>query len=175
MAARHFSIVMGLIAAAGLTATFALPTITHAGVVDGAKTVDDLMIYLGVVPAATVRGHPKTHDEAKMHGGAPASEHSMHVVAAVFDNSSGARITEANVSAHITEPGGLQRTVRLEPMVVAGALTYGGFAKFQRGIRYRIGIKVDRPAHMAASKNPQVSDRMHRVPVATAHFAYTHD
>jgi hypothetical protein len=60
-------------------------------------------------------------------------------------------------------------------MVVAGALTYGGGTKFQHGISYRIGIRVDRPAHMAASKTPQVPSQMHHVPVATAHFTYTHD
>jgi hypothetical protein len=81
---RTFSIVMRLIAAAGLATTLAVPSKAHAGVVNGAKTVDDVMIYLGVVPAATVRGHSKTRDEAIMHGGAPTSEHTMHIVAAVF-------------------------------------------------------------------------------------------
>lgn len=175
MASKTFSAVFGLVAAAGLTAALAVPAKTSAGVVEGAKAASDLMIYLGVVPAATVRGHPKGHSEAQMHGGPPASDHSMHIVAAVFDRSSGARITKANVSAHITEPGGLQRRVPLEPMTVAGALTYGGFAKFQRGINYRIGIKVDRPAHMEPPKPPQVQGRMHRVQAVTAHFSYTHD
>src|SRR3546814_474287 len=40
-----------------------------AGVVDGVQTVDDLVIYLGVVPAAVTRGHARQHPERTMHGG----------------------------------------------------------------------------------------------------------
>ena len=175
MISKHIRSAIALVAAAGMFAAVMAPTNSHAGVVDGVRTADGLMMYLGVVPAATVRGHAKSHPEARMHGGVPAGSQSMHIVAAVFDEASGARITDAKVRAHITEPGGLQRTIRLEPMTVAGALTFGGFTTFQRGIKYRIGIEVERPPHMQSSPSKNTPPRMPRVPAVTAHFTYTHD
>jgi hypothetical protein len=35
------------------------------------KTVAGLAVYLGVVPAAIVKGHPSGHAEQTMHGGMP--------------------------------------------------------------------------------------------------------
>lgn len=164
-----------VLAAIGLAGLMIAPVAGHAGVVDGVQTADGLTIYLGVVPAALVRGHPTGHPEAQMHGGAPGSSHSMHIVAAVFDRKSGARITKANVVAHILEPGGIQRSVRLQPMTVAGALTFGGYTSFARGIDYRIGIRVDRPPHMQPSQQVHVPHQMHRAASVTVHFNYTHD
>ncbi|WP_447954078.1 hypothetical protein [Sphingopyxis chilensis] len=164
-----------LLTAIGVVGLLFAPATGNAGVVDGVQTADGLTIYLGVVPAALVRGHPPDHPEAQMHGGAPGSSHSMHIVAAVFDRGSGARITKANVVAHILEPGGIQRSVRLQPMTVAGALTFGGYTTFARGIDYRIGIRVDRPPHMPPSQQAHVPHAMHRVASVTAHFTYTHD
>lgn len=151
------------------------PTASVAGVVDGFKSSGDVAVYLGVVPAATVRGHPAGHPESSMHGGAPTSVHSVHIVAAVFEKASGRRTTNAKVTAHITEPGGFQRVVRLEPMTVAGALTYGGFTSFSRGNDYQIGIKMDWPPHMEAPQSPSTPPRMHRVRSVTVHFDYAHD
>lgn len=162
-------------ALAGLAGVLFAPATSSAGVVDGVQTADGLTIYLGVVPAAVVRGHPTGHPEAQMHGGAPGGSHSMHIVAAVFDKASGARITRADVVAHILEPGGIQRSVRLQPMTVAGALTFGGYTSFARGIDYRIGIRVQRPPHMPPQPMQHLPHPMHRVASVTAHFTYTHD
>ena len=164
-----------VIALAGILGMLFAPTAGTAGVVDGVQTAGGLTIYLGVVPAAMVWGHPSGHPEAKMHGGAPASSHSMHIVAAIFNKTSGARISKANVTAHIVEPGGIQRSVRLQPMTVAGALTFGGYTTFARRIDYRIGIKVERPPHMPPSSSNQIPHSMHRIAPVTAHFTYTHD
>lgn len=55
------------------------------------RIVDDLAVYLGVLPAAIVRGHPKAHPETSMHDGAPGGAyHQYHVVVALFDARSGA-------------------------------------------------------------------------------------
>lgn len=165
----------GVLAAIGLAGFLITPVAGHAGVVDGVQTADGLTIYLGVVPAAVVRGHPTDHPEAQMHGGAPRGSHNMHVVAAVFDRASGARITKATVTAHILEPGGIQRSIRLRPMTVAGALTFGGYTTFACGIDYRIGIRIDRPPHMQPQQQVHIPHTMHRTASVTAHFNYTHD
>lgn len=175
MIMKRSRLALALLGAVGLFGAAMTPVVSNAGVVEGVKTAGGLMMYLGVVPASTVRGHAKSHPEANMHGGVPSGSHDMHIVVAVFDKASGERITDAQVKAHISEPGGLQRTVRLESMTVAGALTYGGFTSFQRGIRYQIGIEVARPPHMQGSGSPNTRPKMHRSPAVTAHFTYTHD
>ena len=172
---RYRSFWRQALAAVGLAGMLFAPVTANAGVIDGSQSAGGLTVYLGVVPAAVVKGHPTGHPEAEMHGGTPASSHSMHITAAVFEKASGARIRDANVTAHILEPGGIQRSVRLQPMTVAGALTFGGYTTFARGINYRIGIVVDRPPHMLPSQSKQAPHAMHRKPPVTVHFTYTHD
>jgi len=76
------------IAALTASAAFAADSATH-------KVVHGVAIYLGVLPAEMVLGHPKSHSEAEMHGGVPAGQHQQHVVVALFDqaaeNASAAR------------------------------------------------------------------------------------
>ena len=65
----------GLAARAAMTLAALLPVpilpqqAASAGVVNGVQIVDDLTIYLGVVPAAVTRGHAPQHPERSMHGG----------------------------------------------------------------------------------------------------------
>ncbi len=56
------------------------------------QVVDGVAIYLGVMPAQIVQGHPKEHPEVGMHGGAPTRGDRVHVVVALFDNATGGRI-----------------------------------------------------------------------------------
>ena len=77
-------------------ATMALLT-TVAGYAqsDGlSQTVNDVTIYLGVMPSEIVRGHP----ESSLHG-SPKGSDLRHVVVALFDAKTTDRITDAKVSA----------------------------------------------------------------------------
>lgn len=170
MIVKRSRLALALLGAVVLFGATMTPGVSNAGIVEGVKTASGLMMYLGVVPAATVSGHAKSHPEANMHSGVPSGSHDMHIVVAVFDKASGERIADAPVKAYISETGGLQRTVRLEPMTVAGALTYGGFTSSLRGIRYQTGIEVARPLHMQGSGSPIIPPRIHRSPAETAHF-----
>lgn len=147
-----------MIALAGFVGILFAPATSNAGVVDGVQTADGLTINLGVVPAPPVaQAHPQ------MHGGSPGrSIHNMHLVVAIFEKASGARVTNATVWAHIFEQGGRQWKVPLRAMTVNGALTYGGYTSFPSDFDYRIGIIVERP--VPKRRNP-----------VTAHFTWTHD
>lgn len=154
----------------GVTLLFAAPA-SGSGVTDGVKTVGDLTIYLGVVPAAIVRGHAREHVETQMHGGVPKGGHDVHLVVALFNKSSGARVTNATVVATIIEPvgrHGKQWSVRLDPMTINGALTYGGYTRFEDVADYRISVQIERPQ---GARNPLA------VPIrpVTVYFDYTHD
>lgn len=104
------------------------------------QTVAGVAIYFGIVPAGLVRGHPPEHPEGKMHGGVPAGEN--HIMVALFDDKTGKRIVRADVTASITE---LQAEKKLEPMVIAGAATYGNYFNMPGPGPYRIDIYIHLP------------------------------
>lgn len=107
------------------------------------QIVDGIAIYFGVVPAELVRGHPREHPESEMHGGIAAGE--SHLMVALFDEKTGERIVRAKVAATITgSDGKIEKP--LEPMVVAGAATYGNYVYLAGQGPYRIDLEVRLPA-----------------------------
>ena len=149
---------------AALAASFVLSSPSRAGVVDGVRTVDDLVIYLGVVPASVTRGHPAEHPESTMHGGvARATAHDIHLVVAVFRKGNGQRVTNAVVTARVQASGSGPRTVRLEPMTINRSLTYGGYVTLGGFEDATITIDVTRP-----NLSPAIRTK-------TARFDYVHD
>ena len=60
--------------------------------------MDGMTIYLGVLPAELVRGHPtQLGDPKAMHGGTLSYQASHHIVVALFDARTAARITDARI------------------------------------------------------------------------------
>lgn len=113
---------------------------------DGYQTSDGLAVYLGIVPAAVVRGHPASHPERSMHGGAGSARHQQHVVVAVFDAATGERVENARVSATIAGLGDVGRqTVEFEPMTIANTVTYGAFSTLPGNDRYQIELDISVP------------------------------
>jgi hypothetical protein len=114
------------------------------------RTVDGVAVYLGLMPAAIVRGHPSGHPERTMHGGPPAhagppaATHDYHLVAALFDAATGARISDALVSARIAGLGLGGNWTRLEPMQIADTITYGAFVTLPGADRYTIRLEIQR-------------------------------
>jgi len=107
------------------------------------QVVDGVAIYFGLVPAELVRGHPPGHPESGMHGGVPAGEN--HIMIALFDDKTGERITRAGVTATITGPGNFRAEKKLEPMVIAGATTYGNYFNMLGPGPYRIDLAIRLP------------------------------
>ena len=109
------------------------------------KIVNGVAIYLGVVPSEMILGHPKLHTEAEMHGGVPVGGHQRHVLVALFDNATGKRITNAEVKANVFEIGlsGVQK--KLEPMLIAGTISYGNYFNMAGANPYRIVVQIRLP------------------------------
>jgi len=121
----------------------------------GYKTAGGLAVYLGVLPAAMVQGH-QGHPEATMHGGVPRGRHAFHVLAAVFDAAGGERIADAEVEARVTPRRLVGVTRTLEPMDIAGAVTYGNYFTMDSADPYRIELQIttagaDRPVKLEFS------------------------
>jgi len=109
------------------------------------KTVDWVAVYLGVVPAEIVKGHPRGHPEQTMHSGVPIGPHQYHVLAAIFDSASGARISDATVTAQISGLGLSGARQKLEPMEISGTITYGGYFNLPGRDLYTVRLTIERP------------------------------
>lgn len=128
------------------------PAAAQVAPAEGMRQVGGLVVYLGVMPAAVVQGHPPGHPESTMHGGTPTGRHIYHLVVAVFEAASGARVTDAEVAATVSGLGHLGQTrMPLEPMTVAEALSYGGFVALPGSDLYRITVEIRRPGATGTS------------------------
>lgn len=107
--------------------------------------VDGVTIYYAVLPAEMLRNYPPGSQEGRMHGGVPSGRHVHHLQIALFDATTGARITDASVVATVTETGlgGVERA--LEPFQIGEALTYGGYFQFDTRDLYEIRVRATLP------------------------------
>jgi hypothetical protein len=104
------------------------------------QIVDGVAVYFGMMPAELVRGHPQEHPEGQMHGGTPVGEN--HIMVALFEDKTGKRITRAEVTATITGPGNFKAEKKLEPMIIAGAASYGNYFNMPGPGPYRIALRI---------------------------------
>ncbi|WP_275098039.1 hypothetical protein [Sedimenticola hydrogenitrophicus] len=114
------------------------------------QVVDGVTIYLGVMPAQIVQGHAREHEESKMHGGVSAGRYRNHLVVALFDNATGRRIEDAQVTAAVSELGMRLERKTLEPMRIADTTTYGNYFSMPSTGIYRIQLRLRRPGQARA-------------------------
>lgn len=81
------------------------------------KVVDGAVVYLGVVPTHIVHDQPGI---TPMHGGVPGRTAYHHVMIALFEEQTGKRIKDAEVTASVQELDLAAERKRLEPMEIAG-------------------------------------------------------
>lgn len=107
------------------------------------QQVDGIDIYIGVVPARIAGEHQPTHEERKMHGGAPAGKDDYHLVVALFD-ANGKRITDAEVSATMAGLGMSGPRKTLQPMQIGETTSFGNYFRLRGKGIYRIDIEIRR-------------------------------
>lgn len=101
--------------------------------------------YIGFVPAEITRGHAPTGRDQRMHDGVPRGNHPYHLVAAVFESDSGARISDAMVTAQVSGLGLSGPKKAMEPMTIAGTTTYGAYFELPGVDLYTIVLTIKRP------------------------------
>ena len=99
------------------------------------RSADGLTAYLGVMPAAIVKGRQT------MHGGAPDGPHEYHIGAVIFDTANATRVSDATVTAKVLG----QHEAKLEPMNIVDATTYGAFVYLPGVDVYTIRLAIKRP------------------------------
>lgn len=121
-------------------------------------SVDGIRAYLGVVPAELIAEHA-AGNATMVHAGESASASGAHhLLVALYDSTTGQRITDA-IKAVVTPQGGVSSEKPLQPMRVAGALTYGNYFLMPATGPYEIAVTVHRPS---AARDPVI------------HFRYLH-
>lgn len=81
-----------------------------------------------------------------MHGGPPGGAHAYHIIIAVFEAASGARVENATVTAMVSGAGHVGGSnLALEPMAIADTATYGGFIDLLATERYDIAVSIGIP------------------------------
>ncbi|HSC94447.1 MAG TPA: hypothetical protein VLC73_05725 [Burkholderiales bacterium] len=106
-------------------------------------------IFYGVIPAEIILGYSDDHNERKMHGGKPAWGEHYHLIVTLFDSVSKERIRNAEVkasvfSAHRPDNRLVGAQKRLEPMLFAGAASYGNYFNMPGPAPYRIELEIRR-------------------------------
>lgn len=136
------------------------------------QLANGLAVYIGVLPAGMTMQHQPNGSPGEAHGGAPAWGEQYHVIVALFDNASGARITGAKVSTAVfnaSVPGkrlsGPEKT--LEPIQVANGMAYGAYFNMPGSSPYRIEVKILRQGTRETAK--VAFDYRHAVVTAKPH------
>lgn len=133
------AIAASAIVGAGIAAT------TAKASTDYARSAGGLTVYLGVLPAEIVGGHPPAHPERRMHGGPPAGPHRYHLIASIFEMATGERISDAAVTGKVSGLGLSGPETTFEPMPLADTTTYGAFIYLPGADLYTILLSVRRP------------------------------
>jgi len=144
--------------AAMLAVLFLLVPLAGANAADSgqSKTVDGLTVYIGVVPAEIVRAQ---HAEGTLHDGAAEGREERHLVVAIFDAATGERVPDATVVARISPLALSGTSIALEPMSIAGTISYGGFFDAPYRDLYSITLTIRRPGQARPIVVPFQYDR----------------
>ena len=124
------------------------PSPAAAATASDMQTIGNVVVYMGVLPAEMIRSHSREHPEATMHGGVPRTSGQYHVMIALFDAKSGARIENADISARISESGLDGVVKKLEPMQIAGTVTYSNYFPMAGNGPFLIRVAIHVPGEL---------------------------
>lgn len=140
-----------LLGGALAAAVFVWSAFSAAAETGDRQIVNDVVIYLAVLPAEIVAGQAQGHHEPNMHRGTPGWGDQYHIMVALFDHTNWARIDGADVSATLSDARTPGRRVagprkQLEPMTIAGTATaaYGNYFNIPGTGPYRIDLEIRR-------------------------------
>jgi len=99
-------------------------------------------IYLAVIPAEMIRGHPTSHFEGQMHGGVPDDNNHFHIMVSVFNKTTKKPVADASIMAKVIgqkHTGSLQK---LERMIIEGKSSFGNYFIVPKDETFNITVKI---------------------------------
>jgi cytochrome c5 len=122
------------------------------------KLAGGMEVDLGIVPAETLRLFPEGSKERTMHGGVPEGAGYYHLNVTLLDAKTKAPVSDAKVTARVTQVGMSTVTRPLEPVTINDSPSYGNYFRMHWNSDYRITIEVSRPG----TKSPTQVTFQHR-------------
>lgn len=122
------------------------------------RVIDGVEIDWGVVPAARIPPAPGT-GERTMHGGPVRGANEWHLTVSLRNTRTGQQIGDARVSASVHPLGLSSPWETLQPMHIAGTVTYGNDFRMngQSAVPWRIHLRITLPGH----RRPIVTEFTH--------------
>jgi hypothetical protein len=120
--------------------------------VPGEKTVDGLVVRIGLADSTRVAKHAPAHGEQRMHGG-PKRGEADHIVVSIADANSGRPIGDAEVVVAVDRSGVSHVRRKLDPMPL-DIPSYGGWFDLRPPWPYRITVEVVRPGVVRKASVP---------------------
>ncbi len=107
------------------------------------RVIDGVEIDWGVVPAARIPPAPRT-GERTMHGGPVRGANAWHLTVSLRNTRTGQQIGDAQVSASIHPLGLSSPWETLQPMHIAGTVTYGNDFRMNghSAVPWRIHLRI---------------------------------
>lgn len=121
-----------------------------AGGDPGERRTEHFVVYFGIMPAGLAQSRLSAHpSDPGPHGATPLLADTHHLVVAVFDTHSGARVTDAAVQAHHVPPHGVAIDKPLLPMALGDTLSYGNAFFIPDGANHRFVVRIRRGERVA--------------------------
>jgi len=112
--------------------------------VPGQKSVDGMVVSIGVAPIEQIEALPGGRAERALDT-RRASGDRDHLVVALADDRTGKRIERASVSATVSRLGMSEEHHSLDVMSQPGATTWGGYFDLREPGPYVIRVEISRP------------------------------
>jgi hypothetical protein len=122
-----------------------LPKAASAAQSERSQVADGMFVHLGVMSTAVMWKDPDLYSEHFTHGTPPAGKDMYHVLIALFDRSSGARITDAEVDMRVSPLGLAGRKKHLEPMGPGDLVCFCNYFRMPATDSYEIRVSIRRP------------------------------
>jgi len=120
------------------------PTVVRDG---NHKVVGGMDVYLGIVPASSIRlQEPSEPKEKPMHGGIPRGKGYYHLNISLFDSKTKVEITDADVEVTAEDPLMGGETKKLDAMVFNNDISYGNYFYMPGRNPYNITVHISRPS-----------------------------
>lgn len=145
----------GTLFAFSLVAFSGTPSADHVG---QTLTINGMDVYLGLIPVDALREYPDQYPKHRPEK-FPSGKNVYHVMLALFDHSSGERITDAVVDASVAPLALSGPTKNLHPTVVAGVLTYCNYFRISPLDTYVIKAEIRRPEACCVTRARFVLER----------------
>lgn len=108
------------------------------------RLVGGLEVYYGVTSAEAIRSQPSDQADRSMHGGVSGHAGQYHLNVSLFDAKSHQRVSDAKVIASVGELGLAAERKPLEPMTIAGTISFGNYFRMSVPGTYRIELEIQR-------------------------------